>query len=51
MIDSSSLTLLKTSKPPSFHSPLSDVYIEPTLRLPCIDAASPLMNLIVRYSV
>lgn len=48
MMASSSLTLLKTSKPPIFHSPLSEVYIDPTLMLPWIEEASSLMNLRVR---
>ena len=50
MTASSSFTLLSTSKPPSFHSPLSDVYMDATRRLPCIDAASSFMNLTVRFS-
>lgn len=48
MQDSSSLTLLKTSKPPSFHSPLSDVYTDPTRTQPWIEDASALMNFKVR---
>ena len=48
---SSSLTLLSTSKPPSFHSPLSDVYTEATLRLPCIEDPSSLINLIVFWTL
>lgn len=51
MIASSSLMLLKTSKPPIFHSPLSEVYIDPTLMLPWIEEASSLMNLRVRWQV
>lgn len=51
MMASSSLTLLKTSKPPIFHSPLSEVYIDPTLMLPWIEEASSLMNLRVRWQV
>jgi hypothetical protein len=49
--DSLSLTLLRTSKPPSFHSPLSVVYMEPTLRLPCFEVASSLMNFSVCWSI
>lgn len=51
MMASSSLMLLKTSKPPIFHSPLSEVYIDPTLMLPWIEEASSLMNLRVRWQV
>ena len=47
MIASSSFKLLSTSKPPSFHSPLSLVYTDATRMAPCIEDASSLMNLTV----
>jgi hypothetical protein len=41
--------LLKTSNPPTFHSPLSPVYKDPTRRAPWTEEASSLINLIVFY--
>ena len=46
---SSSFILLRTSNPPTFHSPLSLVYSEPTRSAPWTEEASSLMNLIVCY--
>jgi len=46
IIASSSFMLLKTSNPPTFHSPLSPVYKDPTRRAPWTDEASSLINLI-----
>ena len=47
MMASSSFMLLRTSNPPTFHSPLSLVYNEPTRSAPWTEEASSLMNLIV----
>jgi hypothetical protein len=44
---SSSFMELKTSKPPSFHSPLSEVKTVDTLIQPWTEDASSLINLIV----
>lgn len=44
---SSSFMLLSTSNPPTFHSPLSLVYIDPARIAPCTEDASSLINLIV----
>lgn len=49
MTASSSFIELSMSKLPTFHSPLSPVNIDDARRLPCTEAASSLMNLIVRY--
>jgi hypothetical protein len=47
MIASSSFKELRTSKPPSFHSPLSDVNTEDDLMYPWTELASLLMKRIV----
>ena len=49
ILASSSFTLLRTSNPPTFHSPLSLVYNEPTRSAPWTEEASSLINLIVCY--
>ncbi len=49
MTASSSFMELSTSKPASFHSPLSLVKMDDTRTLPCTDEASSLMNLSVFY--
>lgn len=47
---SSSFMELKTSNPPSFHSPLSLVNTDETRTAPWTDEASSLMNFSVDYS-
>jgi len=49
MTASSSFIELKTSRPPSFHSPLSVVNIDEVRTHPCTEVASSLMNASVFY--
>lgn len=51
MTASSSFMELRTSRPPSFHSPLSVVNIEEVRMHPCTEVASSLMKASVFYKV